>query len=306
MFHGLWPRYRRLTERLLWISCFIACIVCFIFVFLSLYYLEDHRDALACHNENKDELQNYKMLLKSYPTDELARRDPANLQKLLAENIELKRTVYRLAELSSKSLTDKTGQLTSWKERMLKYMQDIKTENAELKRTIIELQNLGSLKGPPDRSAVLSRSWQERSLKYINSDSDRKDVMKDSLTLQDTQAFLSGRLLSCSEISQIEIKEEIGRGYTKLTQHGVYNGHDVAVKSVGLDSTDYHNCIKDKRTKIASDCLLFSRYKVMKELLLYQQLNHPNIIKVSKDSLSSKVIVSLSDVFIAPIFGSGF
>ena len=82
-------------------------------------------------------------------------------------------------------------------------------------------------------------------------------------------------------MARIRIGREIGRGYTKVTQHGIYKGSEVAVKSAGLDSTDVQRCVRDGRAKMAEDCLLFSRYKIMKELLLYQQLHHPNIVKVS-------------------------
>jgi hypothetical protein len=251
-------------------------------VFLSLYYLEDHRDSLACRGGNKDNVESYETLLKSHPANQQDSQDPGSIREMLAENLELQRTVNRLANFGPQ--TDRSGHLNSLKEQRLEYIQVIKAENAELKRTIKVLANLGSFKGIPRSPGGLVRSWQERSLKYITGESPRsgqKDYERDIYPSQETAALFRDTALSCREISQIEIKEELGRGYTKLTQRGVYNGRDVAVKSVGLDSTDLRNCVSEKRAKLAADCLLFSRYKVMKELLLYQQLNHPNVVKVS-------------------------
>jgi hypothetical protein len=251
-------------------------------VFLSLYYLEDHRDSLACRGGNKDNVDSYETLLKSHPANQQDSQDPGSIREMLAENLELQRTVNRLANFGPQ--TDRSDHLNSLKEQILEYIEVIKAENAELKRTIKVLANLGSFKGIPRSPGGLVRSWQERSLKYITGESPRsgqKDYERDIYPSQETAALFRDTALSCREISQIEIKEELGRGYTKLTQRGVYNGRDVAVKSVGLDSTDLRNCVSEKRAKLAADCLLFSRYKVMKELLLYQQLNHPNVVKVS-------------------------
>ena len=247
-------------------------------MFLSLYYLEDHSESFACRGrESKDNTESYKALLKSNSANGLDSANPGSIQEVLAESLEPKRTVNRLANIGPRSLTDRSGHLGSLKERMLKYMQDVNAENIQLKRTIKELAN--SLNGIPHKPPGLARSWQERSLKYITGESPRK------IFAQETAPSIHDAALSCKEISQIEIKEELGRGFTKLTERGVYNGRDVAVKSVALDSTDLHNCVKEKRAKVVADCLLFSRYKIMKELLLYQQLNHPNVVKVGYSML---------------------
>lgn len=117
------------------------------------------------------------------------------------------------------------------------------------------------------------RLWQERSLKFV-AHAERKSPRNSVAASRDLA-------LNCEDVARIRIGREIGRGYTKVTQHGIYKGSEVAVKSAGLDSTDVQRCVRDGRAKMAEDCLLFSRYKIMKELLLYQQLHHPNIVKVS-------------------------
>ena len=266
---------------MLWLACLLACIVCLVFVFLSLYYLEDHREILACRGGNKDNLESYKALIKSYPTGSLDSQDPGNIQEVLAENFELKRTVNKLANLGSRRFADRSSDPNSLQERRRKFVQDIEAENVELKKTIKDLASLGFIKSNQLGPAENLRSWRERSLKFITVESVRKERLGKTVPTQQNTGALRDTLLNCREISKIRIIEELGRGYTKLTQRGIYNGREVAVKSVGLDSTDLHNCLKEKRAKLAADCLLFSRYKVMKELLLYQQLSHPNVVKVS-------------------------
>lgn len=281
MLRRMWRRWKRLGDRLLWVACLLACIVCLVFVFLSLYYLEDRRDILACRGGNKGNLESYKTLIKPYPTGNLDSQDPRNIQEALAENFELKRTVNRLVNLGPQRFADRSSDPNSLQERRRKYIQDIKAENVELKKTIKALASLGFIQRNPLGPAEHLRSWRERSLKFITGDSVRKERIGKTVPTRENTVAPRSTVLNCKEISKTRITEELGRGYTKLTQRGVYNGRQVAVKSVGLDSTDLHNCLKEKRAKLAADCLLFSRYKVMKELLLYQQLSHPNVVKVS-------------------------
>ncbi|XP_046845027.1 extracellular tyrosine-protein kinase PKDCC-like isoform X2 [Xenia sp. Carnegie-2017] len=232
---------------------FLLCIVIslyFTFVFLSSYYL-DERYTLKCLD---DILVNDGTLLKSNEEFHLRKY---GLREIITENALLKKILGSvLKNPSSAYRTDVTGQLNSlnYLSRKLENIMDVdyglKSEKDR------NLPNSDSLKLNLIMNGV--RAWQERGL----SDEGLPDT------------------LGCQEISQIIIQEELGRGYTKRTQRGLYHNREVAVKSVALDSTDVHNCMKKKRTKLVSDCLLLSRYKVMKELLLYQQLKHSNVIKL--------------------------
>ena len=226
----------------------------------------------------------YRTLFKSYQAENVAGQDSTNFQDVIAENIALKRTVNRLATEGFEVLPDRSGRLSRYEQR-LRFIQDI--QNEQLGRTIEELRKRRPFRNIPTMYPGIAETWQERSLKFVIGKSPRfeqenpKRDMNEISRVQETLGSHRDNGLGCKQISQIIVKDELGRGYTKLTQRGVYNGFDVAVKSVALDSTDINNCVREKRAKLRSDCLLFSRYKVVKELLLYQQLNHPNIIKVS-------------------------
>lgn len=219
---------RRLAVRLLWLICCTACASSLFVVFMSIQYLEDHREGSTGNTENTGSSLSF--------LEQNARR---GLEDILKENQDLKRTVKRLAQFSH---TGRAGNVIP-----------------------------GGLHAPQDRIS----SWQERSLKYIAGEVQwpRSDVL--SSIADDT-------VLNCRDVARIHIVKEMGRGYTKITQLGVYEGVEVAVKSAGLDSNDVQRCVKEKRSKLPKDCLMFSRYKIMKELLLYQQLRHPNVAKVRK------------------------
>ena len=90
---------------------------------------------------------------------------------------------------------------------------------------------------------------------------------------------LSPLQFSCNEIRNIRITSELGRGYTKTVQKGLYGGQEVAVKSVQPRSRDIIACA-ERREMPEDECFNVSEQKLVKEALLLRQLKHPNIVKV--------------------------
>ncbi|XP_066295790.1 extracellular tyrosine-protein kinase PKDCC-like [Branchiostoma lanceolatum] len=87
-------------------------------------------------------------------------------------------------------------------------------------------------------------------------------------------------LLSCKDIDEISIIKPLGRGYTKVVELGSYRGVEVAVKRVKSFVKDVTACKARIEWKRHHECYLFANYKIMKEILLQNQLQHPNIIKL--------------------------
>ena len=111
------------------------------------------------------------------------------------------------------------------------------------------------------------RIWEEHPPKY-----NRTPEAKQS-------AF--GQYLSCSDIKAIEVLGNIGRGYTKTVQKGLYKGTEVALKSVQLDNEDIRQCVKGTMANTSVDkCFILAKYKLAKEIIMLQQLQHANIVKV--------------------------
>ena len=93
---------------------------------------------------------------------------------------------------------------------------------------------------------------------------------------------LSTRFLGCSEIKAIKVVGNIGRGYTKTVQKGLYRGVKVAIKSVRLDNEDIKRCVLHSTgNRTVDECFIFAKYKLAKEIIMLQQLRHANIVKVS-------------------------
>lgn len=89
---------------------------------------------------------------------------------------------------------------------------------------------------------------------------------------------------SCREIRNITIISELGHGYTKTVQKGLYQGMEVAVKSTQALNKDITICRKHGE-KSEKECFNLAKYKLAKEILLLQQLRHPNIVKVRQFEL---------------------
>ena len=93
---------------------------------------------------------------------------------------------------------------------------------------------------------------------------------------------LSTGLLGCSEIKAIKVVRNIGRGYTKTVQKGLYMDVEVAIKSVRLDNEDIKHCVLHPTgNRTVEECFIFAKYKLAKEIIMLQQLRHANIVKVS-------------------------
>lgn len=98
---------------------------------------------------------------------------------------------------------------------------------------------------------------------------------------QEAKQSAFGQYLSCSDIKAIQILGNIGRGYTKTVQKGLYKETEVALKSVQLDNEDIRQCVKNTMTNSSVDkCFIFAKYKLAKETIMLQQLQHANIVKV--------------------------
>ena len=127
---------------------------------------------------------------------------------------------------------------------------------------------------------------------------------KPSTTQDDSEQPLlwnDGLVFNCSNIAHIQIRHKVGQGVTKQVFLGVYKKHKVAVKMITKSSIDVKSCIAqfthDGYTvtdSIKRKCFDLASYKMMKELLLLQQLQHPNILKLLGFCLRSEETESLS------------
>jgi hypothetical protein len=84
----------------------------------------------------------------------------------------------------------------------------------------------------------------------------------------------------CSEIRGTQIIGQLGHGYTKSVQKGLIKGTEVAVKSVLESNKDVQRCLNSGVNYTRAECYNLIKYKLAKEIILLQQLQHTNIISV--------------------------
>ena len=116
--------------------------------------------------------------------------------------------------------------------------------------------------------------------------------LKSSLA-EEINVSIKDGLLSCRDIESIDIKERLGRGVTKDVYRGVYKGRSVAVKMVTNKVEDIKSCWKRNKYKTWSECYVYANYKLMKEVALAMQLDHPNVVKVYNNILARRYDVTL-------------
>ncbi|XP_072545802.1 extracellular tyrosine-protein kinase PKDCC [Salminus brasiliensis] len=85
--------------------------------------------------------------------------------------------------------------------------------------------------------------------------------------------------IGCSELSGMTVVDFLGAGYTKTVLKVVtQQGSAVALKSVNEQGSDMRSCLEDFRDP--QGCQELVSFKLRKEVVLLQRLQHPNIVKL--------------------------
>ena len=117
----------------------------------------------------------------------------------------------------------------------------------------------------------------------------------------------SQMIINCTNVHQIKISKKLGKGVSKETYAGVFRGQDVAVKMVTPNVDDVKACTTklkkeaggvkiESRTDENKDCFVFPEMKMMKEILLINQLNHPGIIRLLGYCIRNEASVAKPDL----------
>ncbi|XP_072024820.1 extracellular tyrosine-protein kinase PKDCC-like [Amphiura filiformis] len=92
--------------------------------------------------------------------------------------------------------------------------------------------------------------------------------------------FKTAESQGCVEIANLPLQHRLGRGSTKDVFASVYKDIPVAVKMVSPEVRDIRSCLKKKKFRDPEECFMYANFKLMKEIALFQQLEHPNIAKL--------------------------
>lgn len=142
----------------------------------------------------------------------------------------------------------------------------------------------------PERERLLQQlneRQQELELLDITFDNIKSlEVFKDPhLSTSDSVNYINAKtVIGCEELSGIKAVDFLGSGYTKtVLKAELPQGLFVALKSVNLQGTDMRLCMED--FKDSQGCHELVSFKLRKEIVLLQRLQHPNIVEVRKITL---------------------
>ncbi|XP_015194749.2 extracellular tyrosine-protein kinase PKDCC [Lepisosteus oculatus] len=129
------------------------------------------------------------------------------------------------------------------------------------------------------KETFLKVQWKERG----DGDSDSltnhglaRTKVKDILDVEESAGT---GMIGCVQLSYFKNVDFLGSGYTKAVLKAVSpEGLPVALKSVNDRGTDMKRCLEDFGD--VEGCYELVSYKLIKEIMLLQRLQHPNIIKL--------------------------
>lgn len=101
------------------------------------------------------------------------------------------------------------------------------------------------------------------------------------------ERYCSGQepfLYNCSNISKLRMERRVGKGITKEVYQATDKGTKVAIKMVTNNVLDVIYCrqrlAKLKAKERPNECAIGPDMKLLKEIMLSQQLLHPNLVKL--------------------------
>lgn len=97
--------------------------------------------------------------------------------------------------------------------------------------------------------------------------------------------------MDCDSLVDMQAVEVLGSGYTKLVvKVNLADGRPVALKLVNEQGIDMGKCVEDFQDP--QGCRELVSYKLQKEIVLLQRLQHPNVIKVKFPCLGQSLNVA--------------
>ncbi|KAM4625216.1 extracellular tyrosine-protein kinase PKDCC [Polymixia lowei] len=142
--------------------------------------------------------------------------------------------------------------------------------NERRKEIIPFLLSLDREKGPPGESRYITQQYQSFKTKLDFS-------LWNEIT--DGSKRMHMDEMGCGSLVGVRAMEILGSGYTKLVLKVVLpEDQPVALKFVNEQGNDMEKCLED--FKDPRGCYELVSYKLKKEIVLLQRLQHPNIIKL--------------------------
>lgn len=112
--------------------------------------------------------------------------------------------------------------------------------------------------------------------------------MQSTLHNTDTMKYIKkpNYIIDCSNIHEVRLQSKIGHGVSKQTFKSDFRGRSVAVKMVTRHQSEVKTCLEKvnddhpKKNELRSRCYVFPTMKLMKEILMLDQLSHPGFVQL--------------------------
>lgn len=88
-------------------------------------------------------------------------------------------------------------------------------------------------------------------------------------------------MFGCDQLDDMKVVDFLGSGYTKtVVKVDLPDGLSIALKSINDHGTDMRKCLEEYKDPVG--CHELVSFKLKKEIVLLQRLQHPNIVKVGE------------------------
>ncbi|CAG2253925.1 PKDCC [Mytilus edulis] len=166
---------------------------------------------------------------------------------------------------------------------MSRYLQSLVKKYDELEQEKVYLLSL--IKSLLDRNTVFQdkNNFMNELDKIVHPKKIKAQKPKFDRSSIETNIVKPKYLFNCTNINKISLKQKIGHGVSKQAFLGHYHGQEIAVKMVTRHQKDVRNCfqkLSDEDIVKRHECFMFPNMKLMKEILLLEQMDHPGFIKL--------------------------
>ncbi|KAF5899581.1 extracellular tyrosine-protein kinase PKDCC-like, partial [Clarias magur] len=121
------------------------------------------------------------------------------------------------------------------------------------------------------------------------------EVQSTSPSSDPVRSSTLGPEIGCSDLSGVTVVDFLGAGYTKTVLKVVLaQGLEVALKTVNHQGTDMRSCVEDFRDP--EGCQDLVSFKLRKEIILLQRLQHPNIVELKGQCQDSTLVGGITAV----------
>ncbi|KAK3537606.1 hypothetical protein QTP70_017002, partial [Hemibagrus guttatus] len=149
----------------------------------------------------------------------------------------------------------------------------------------------------PLRSALLQQigERQQEIARFYNLNNRSQSTLPNADAFRNTTLEALGSEIGCSDLSSLTVVDFLGAGYTKTVLKVVLpQGLEVALKTVNNQGTDMRSCLEDFRDP--QGCQDLVSFKLRKEIVLLQRLQHPNIVQLKGQCQDSALVGGITAV----------